>query len=225
MKQCPQLVIDASYTTLFTGLLNPDGSWLDTQSIEGPALETLFQAVNQLIDSTQTELQNIEQFVYCAGPGSTLGLRLCAMAIETWSRLKTPRAQLSTYQSLDLAAFQIIKDHPHISNFTLISDWKKNFWNCIHVNNGQLATIQQTDHIELAANTNPIFHLPQRKGWLSAPPNAQTIEYRPENLPEALKLGLKLKTTKQVELFNAGSNTFAKWVPERHRTPSTPANA
>ena len=100
----PALVIDASGPSVCVGLLADDRNWLAHTEAPGAALECLFPAVEATLNTAQLRFEQLRSFIYCEGPGSVLGLRLCAMAIETWSRLYPTAAQLYSYNSLQLCA-------------------------------------------------------------------------------------------------------------------------
>ena len=87
------LVIDGSGSAVFTGLLDADNQWLAKVEANGAPLEELFPAMEVALTESGLSLADIDSYIYCEGPGSVLGLRLCAMAIKTWSRLYPKSAQ------------------------------------------------------------------------------------------------------------------------------------
>jgi tRNA threonylcarbamoyladenosine biosynthesis protein TsaB len=213
----PTLVIDGSDSVVFVGVLGLNGNWLAHSEQAGTPLESLFPAIEATLDAAQLTLAGIRSFIYCEGPGSVLGLRLCAMAIETWSRLHPQSAHYYAYNSLQLAAALICVDTPGLDQALLISDWKKGTWNALKIRNGQPSVTEVADDTTIANWTESIYHLPQRKGWQQPPANATAVEYRPDRLTEAFQL---LRPTESVELYASGVNIFQKWTPERHRAPT-----
>ena len=213
----PTLVIDGSGPVLFAGVLDSDGAWLAKSELTGAPLESLFPAVEATLKAAQISLSEIRSFIYCEGPGSVLGLRLCAMAIETWSRLHREAAHYYVYNSLQLTAALICVDTPEIDNALLVSDWKKGAWNAVKIKDGQPGPTEVADDAMINEWTGPLYHLPQRKGWQKPPVGATTVEYCPQRLAEALD---QLKPTKGVALYASGVNVFQKWTPERHRAPA-----
>lgn len=214
----PTLVIDGSGSAVFAGVLGQDGQWLSQSEQAGAPLESLFPTVEATLEAAQLSLADLRSFIYCEGPGSVLGLRLCAMAIETWSRLHTESAHYFAYNSLQLTAALICEDMPGIESALLVSDWKKGAWNAVKIQNGQLGPTEVADDATIANWTEPLFHLPQRKGWQKPPANATPIQYSPQRLAEVLHT---LKATQNVELYASGINVFQKWTPERHRAPTS----
>ena len=213
----PTLVIDGSGSAVFAGVLGQDKQWLATSEQEGAPLESLFPSVEATLEVAQLALSDIRSFVYCEGPGSVLGLRLCAMAIETWSRLHPESAQYYAYNSLQLTAALTCADTPELDNALLVSDWKKGAWNAVSIHQGQPGSTEIADDAMIADWTGPLYHLPQRKGWQKPPVGSTTVDYRPLRLPEALD---RIKSTEGVELYASGINVFQKWTPERHRAPT-----
>lgn len=214
----PTLVIDGSGSAVFAGVMGTNGKWLAHSEQDGAPLESLFPAIEATLAAAQLILADIRSFIYCEGPGSVLGLRLCAMAIETWSRLHPESAHYFTYNSLQLTAALICKDTPGIDPALLVSDWKKGAWNAVKISDGQPGTTAVADDATLANWTGPLYHLPQRKGWQKPPASAIPVEYHPDRLAEVFHLP---RPTKSVELYASGINVFQKWTPDRHRAPTS----
>ena len=211
----PTLVVDGSSPSTFVGLLAARGEWLARVSRKVAPLEGLFPMVETALHSAECKLSNVNGFIYCEGPGSVLGLRICAMAIQTWGYLSKPKAEYFHYNSLELTAALIVLDETELTRALLISDWKKDTWHSIEINQGNVGTITSiNDQTVREWNEGPLFYLPQRKGWQRAPANAITLEYSPHRLPEATHL---LRATKTIELYASNMSVFQKWVPQHHR--------
>jgi len=213
----PALIIDGSGSDVFAGVLGDDGAWLATSKRAGAPLEQLFPSVEAVLQDAGLKLSALQSYIYCEGPGSVLGLRLCAMAVETWSRLYPQSAHYFAYNTLQLCAQLLCKDHDLPAKTLLVSDWKKGAWNAIHIENGIIGATTVADDATIAEWDGAVYHLPQRKGWQKPPANAQTITYAPERLPDLLNNPNWLRETNRVELYSSGVNTFAKWTPDRHR--------
>ena len=215
----PALVIDGSGASIFVGLLGTNGKWLAQVHQKSAPLEGLFTSVESALYSAQCQITDIRSFIYCEGPGSVLGLRLCAMAIQTWGRLCecASTASYLSYNSLELTAALMVLDIPGINDALLISDWKKNAWNSILIKEDQSGAIVTLDNQAVSNwEKGSLFYLPQRKGWQIVPEHATTLEYSPQRLTEVMQL---LKKTKKIELYASNMNVFQKWVPQRHRAP------
>lgn len=212
------LVVDGSGASVFAGLLGTNGKWVARNSEVVSPLEGLFPVVEKVLQSAQLKISDVRNFIYCEGPGSVLGLRLCAMATQTWGYLCDSTINYIAYNSLELTAALAMRDYPDVSHALLISDWKKNAWNSIELVKGKLGAVTTIDDQSVnSQESKPLFYLPQRKGWQKVPQRANELEYSPQRLPEALQL---LKKTKTIELYASNMNVFKKWVPQRHRAQS-----
>lgn len=212
----PALVIDGTGSSTFVGVLGPEAQWLARQNSGAAPLESLFETVERVLEDAEIDFDSLQAYVYSEGPGSVLGLRLCAMAIETWSRLYPQSAKRFAYNSLQLAAGEILQKQPSIHSAYVISDWKKDLWNGVEIRRGRIAATKPVPITELSTFNGSIFHLPARKGWQDPPEFAKTIRANPHALPELLHWPDLLKATESVQLYNAGANTFQKWTAKRH---------
>jgi tRNA A37 threonylcarbamoyladenosine modification protein TsaB len=212
----PALVIDGSSASTFVGILGVDLHWLGYTCSGKPPLESLFTTVESVSKEADLPLGNLRAYLYTEGPGSVLGLRLCAMAIETWSRLFPHSANYFAYNSLTLVAAQVLSQSPETRDALILSDWKKDLWNAVAIKSGQIQDPAPVTPETLVSSQSPLYHLPARKGWQSPPREAQRIEARPDRLPQLLNTPDLLKRTQGVQLYSAGSNTFQKWTARRH---------
>jgi tRNA threonylcarbamoyladenosine biosynthesis protein TsaB len=211
------LVIDGSGGNVFAGVLDSRDQWRGRVRHEGAPLESLFPAIESSLATAGIDLSQIGGYLYCEGPGSVLGLRLCAMAIETWSRLYPQSAQLQKYNSLQLCALVLLEDTPGLTDALIIADWKKGAWNAVRIRGGTAGPTEVVVDDALAAWRGALHHLPQRKGWQSPPAGAQRIDYDPARIAGLRHHPALLQATDGVQLYNSGINTFQKWTPARHR--------
>ena len=213
----PALVIDGSGASTFVGVLGEDRRWLAAEQSGSAPLESLFPTAEMVLEAAGLGLDSIQSFVYSEGPGSVLGLRFCAMAIETWSQLTPNRPKLFAFNSLQLAAVNLIRARPETRDALVISDWKKTAWNAVKIEGGEIGPSEPVSTEDLQEWEGQVYHLPARKGWQEAPNGARRIDSTAEALPDLLDGPEILKPTKEVELYSSGVNTFQKWTPERHR--------
>ena len=127
------LVIDGSGSTVFVGLLDAENRWLAKAQRVGSPLEELFPIIEAVLTESGLSLRDIGSYIYCMGPGSVLGIRLCAMAIETWSRLYPKSVQYYKYNSLLLSAHALLHATPDLRDALIVSDWKKGAWNALYL--------------------------------------------------------------------------------------------
>ncbi len=218
------LVIDGSGAQVFVGLIDVEGKWLarstEIEIARGAPLERLFPTVDAVLQKAKSELTDISSYLYSEGPGSVLGMRLCAMAIRTWTHLYPESNFLKSYNSLQLTASLALLDNPQTKDALLVSDWKKDTWNSIQISDKKISSVKPVSSETLKEWDGTVWHLPQRKGWQPPPDSAVTLEYTPERIDEIVAQHSLFKETNGVKLYSAGSNVFKKWVPERHRAIS-----
>ncbi len=216
MKQKIELVIDCAGSSIFVGVLDHKFNWQSQISCEGTALENLFSSVEAALKNAGIKLSSLSGFVYCEGPGSVLGLRLCAMAIETWRRLYPNCSELYKYNSLQLSSLILLEDNADLKDALIVSDWKKGAWNSIQIRATYTEKLKVIDDDALKLWNGKLYHLPQRKGWQSPPLEAKTLLYSPERISELRLHTAAFKATDQVDIYNNAANTFQKWTPKRH---------
>ena len=211
------LVIDGSGSKVFAGILDAENRWLVKLERDGSPLEELFSVIEAVLTESGLSLTEIGSYIYCMGPGSVLGLRLCAMAIETWARLYPKSAQYYKYNSLQLSAHALLYATPDLKDALIVSDWKKGAWNALYIKGGHVGATEVIDDGALNDWENLIYHLPQRKGWQSPPDKVQTLVYDPSILDAIHDAEGLLQITDRIELYSSGFNTFQKWTQTRHR--------
>ena len=211
------LVIDGSGSSVFAGLLDAENQWLAKVSRDGTPLEELFPVIEVALTESGLSLRDIGSYIYCEGPGSVLGLRLCAMAIETWSRLYPRSAQYYKYNSLQISAHALLHSKPDLQDALIVADWKKGAWNALNIKGRHVGATEVIDDATLGDCEDLIYHLPQRKGWQSPPDKVQTLRYDPSILDTIRDTSGLIRMTDRIELYNSGINTFQKWTPTRHR--------
>ena len=211
------LVIDGSGSKVFAGILDAENRWLVKLERDGSPLEELFSVIEAVLTESGLSLTEIGSYIYCMGPGSVLGLRLCAMAIETWARLYPKSAQYYKYNSLQLSAHALLYATPDLKDALIVSDWKKGAWNALYIRGGHVGATEVIDDGALNDWENLIYHLPQRKGWQSPPDKVQTLRYDPSILDAIRDASGLLQITDRIELYSSGINTFQKWTQTRHR--------
>lgn len=216
MKQKIYLVIDCSSSNIYAGVLDHKNQWRSQISREGTALENMFLAVEDTMQDARIKLSDLSGFIYCEGPGSVLGLRLCAMAIETWRRLYPNCNELLKYNSLQLSAQVLLQDNVDLKDALIVSDWKKGAWNSIQITAALPQKIVVIDDNTLTNFNGKLYHLPQRKGWQRPPPKAQTLLHSPGRIADLRLRTSALKAVDQVEIYNNSVNRFQKWTPTSH---------
>ena len=81
------LVLDASSPIIQAGIATDNG-WRKITYSKNPALNGGFETVSTLLQGLDIKISQVDAIFFCAGPGSTLGLRLTLAFIKT-QNLKT----------------------------------------------------------------------------------------------------------------------------------------
>lgn len=210
------LCIDACSPTLFVGLWQ-NGAWLAHASSDEQALEGIFSLCTHVLEKAGCPLSRIEGFFHAEGPGSILGIRLAAMAIQTWKALPEWRdAHIYGYRSLPVAGACLAAASAGIETpFHVISEGRQKAWNCWSSNHPERIEILETNAIP--APPQAVYYLTQRKGWNKAPEHAIPFKPDPGKHPGVLAMPGILTLRQEPEIFNAAANAYQKWTPERHR--------
>ena len=103
------LVIDVSSTVIQIGIPNKN-NWNELCISEKQAMDGLFQCVDQL----DINLRKVDGLFFCAGPGSTLGLRLALAFAKTLQWVRKNELKLFSYNALDLACKMSDKPPPFL---------------------------------------------------------------------------------------------------------------
>lgn len=215
----PALVIDGSCPQLFTGILKHTDTWSAQRNAIGAPLEYLHKSVAGVLDESAIQLADIRSFIYCSGPGSILGLRLCAMAIKTWQFTAQHPVKLWAYDPLQLAAYQYLESQTIEDNCWIICAWKQDYWHQVHVQNGYVQSTQVIRQAELEDYNGPLYYMQQRKQWKQTPGSTR-LEFQPENMHQVLGSAQWLQAVSEASLSELGQSQFEKWNAQAHHAPS-----
>lgn len=213
----PLLLTDCSAPGVRAGILGEHG-WLAYVKLEGETGSKLFKAVKQLLAETNLQLKELQSFVYCEGPGSTLGIRINSMALRTWTSISPIVQTIYTYRSLEAAGMLIALERKDENTFTVLSDLRKNSWNALRFD-------QETDSDEIrVASAEELSDWPETRYFIKQrihspgmPPGAELIDYDLEALGPQPHFLASLRKVEKPEIFQTTTTEFQKWTPNRHR--------
>ena len=214
------LVMDASCPRTQVALLR-DGILLQSAHKETPAMESLLKLVQELTATSGIPLRDIQNYIYCAGPGSILGIRLSIMAIKTWASLyNIPSNSIFHFYSLSMAAAHSMSENDAATNecFLVCSEWKKNYWNTFPCEQGDLTAeveVRTTDQLRDFKGLKLL--LQQRKIWNQPPEDFVPVSYS-LNLLESSDLRRQLlHPARKWEVYTPDEKQYATWSGERHK--------
>jgi tRNA threonylcarbamoyladenosine biosynthesis protein TsaB len=211
------LCLDASSPVVHVGILS-DGRWQALKKSRAESINAIFAGTAKCLRETGRELKGIDGFVFCEGPGSILGIRLAAMAINTWRNLpEIGPIPIAAFGSLQAVA--AILERGGVSRpFNVISDYRKNLWNLLSISaSSPPAPIVSAGPDEIAALSGQVYHIPTR-AFGSAPPKcARQLDYDLTELPVIARNPGFLRPVEFADSIQTNLPVYRKWQARRHR--------
>jgi len=213
----PLLITDCSTLGVQAGILGSNG-WLAFARPEGEVASALFAAVKSVLQEADLTLSSLAGFGYCEGPGSTLGIRINAMAIRTWNSLQNDSKPCFAYKSLEAAMLMVEARETNQNPYALFSDLRKDCWNGIRIDND--STIPPIEVVEKRSLNNwpaTRWFLRQRLYSPGPPPEAEALEYDLVGLGDSEAFISRFRAVQKAGVFQTAITEYKKWVPQRHR--------
>jgi len=204
------LVLDAVSLRVQVGLLRAGQPTVCEQSND-EAGRGLFQAAETLLTGAGVNVDVIDAFIFCEGPGSMLGTRTIAMALRTWLTLK-PRP-VYRYQSLALAGIAEWRRAPRA--FTLIADARRESWHAQTVSaNGELGNLARkaTDALPSGELLTPAGF----RVWSKPPPHVTDCNYTLADLLASAVDADLFQVTDAPDVFQPDAPDYKKWSAQPH---------
>lgn len=207
----PILVLDAASTQVQVGLLRADvpGIWRESGEEAGKGL---FAGVAACLEAAGCELDAINGFVFCDGPGSMLGIRTAAMAIRTWLVLR-PR-NVFRYSSLGLIAHHMARSERH--DFSVIADARRETWHAVVVRHGSAEAPQRIPNAELGTFSGRLFLPRVFRVWTTPSRPTEDVSYTISTLFEAGIDAPLFSATEAPDGFQAEPPVYKKWTAQVH---------
>lgn len=210
------LVLDASSPKVLTGLWQ-GGRWIACRTTQTQALDGLFEGAHHCLKEAGLPLEAVQGFIHCEGPGSVLGVRLSAMAIEGWKALPTwKNCPIFVYNRLALVAATLNEPEP----FSLISESRQARWNVYHSASGEMSLIGDDD---ISTLPGKCFHFPQRKGSHQLPRELPIVDPDLEKIPDIFLTPGLLRKEDHPAVYSPDQPNYQTWTPVRHRKTAPPS--
>jgi tRNA threonylcarbamoyladenosine biosynthesis protein TsaB len=208
------LLLDASTPFFHAGVIE-GGKWLSFERCQGDAVTLLPAMAERALHNGGVDLADIKSLLHCEGPGSLLGLRLCAMMMETWRVLpETAGAKLFSYRSLSVAAAVLsitIKE-----NFVVTTQFRKGSY-CVFASDGTDRGV--CEESELPAQGGNLYVIPQ-KNQKTLPSCSKCFEYDIAPLPTIIAAKpMILAATSKATAFSPHLSEYKLWDGRRHSAP------
>ncbi len=212
------LLLDASAPRVQVVLFRPQASSPTIYyGAKEPALTSLFRGISHCLAEADETLEGASALHLCAGPGSTLGLRIAATLAKTLLREATPAPTLHLYNALDLAAHFLAP----VPEIPLVAPYKvgKRLLR-LPVDASPIGQIQILAEDDPTLQDPQALHLPGRKTSSPPPTEASTLHYDLSRLPSDPELLAPiLRPADTPEIFSPEAPEFRKWTPARNLAP------
>ena len=210
------LLLDASAPVLHAGVI-ADGNWVCLEKERGDVITTLPAMVKKALQESGIPLTQIKSFVHCEGPGSLLGLRLCAMMMETWRAMPgTENARLFVYRSLQIAA--AILTEKGAGKFSVVTQFRRGGF-CLCASDGTEREIVGEDGFD--AENGDIFAILQKNQHL-LPPEMKIFDYDLAPLPGIMAGTPELfRPSERAEAYSPKLSDYKLWDGKRHTAPKS----
>ena len=217
MKDQTLLFLDASSLQVQVGILR-GFEWLAFCECEREALDSLFSGIKGCLNSAKLRLEDLRGFVFCEGPGSVLGIRLAAMAINGWRSLPSHcKAPVFAYYSLEAAAHLLLQRGVQ-PPFSLISDYRRDLWNLITVFcDGGVSALSRVRAEEVRMLDQSLFYLNQRKQNNPPPSSIRNCNYTFAAAPRIFEESGLLRRVDGALPYSPEKPSYAKWNAQRHQ--------
>jgi tRNA threonylcarbamoyladenosine biosynthesis protein TsaB len=210
------LILDAASTEVQVGLLRT-GCLADWSRSTDEAGRSIFKGTKAVLQAASQELEDVGAFVFCAGPGSMLGIRTVAMALRTWQVLK-PRP-IYSYQSLAVAGYFVWGQTPGRA-LTVIADARRDTWHHQAVAaDGRLSALQRLPAAALPEGD--LFTPGNFRSWSPPPRPATVISYDLAQIFPRLGEGDFFHAAESPDAFQHEAPEYQKWSARIHQPAAT----
>jgi tRNA threonylcarbamoyladenosine biosynthesis protein TsaB len=190
------LVLDAASARIQVG--DGKSTWVSSLDEAGVGV---FTGIEQL----GVDLDAVDAFVFCDGPGSVLGIRTVAMAIRTWCVVK-PRPVYS-YCSLAVVAHGL--GNPALG---VIADARREAWHHFQLGGG----LRRIPATEL---TGELLMPDDFRHWSALPPRVSRCPYLLAELFPRIAGHDLFHPTDAPDAFLHEEPSYVGWTPKIHRAP------
>lgn len=203
------LVLDVSTANVQVGIAKENG-WKKIVENSNSPMDGVFQSVAQLFEELEMGIKQIDSIFFCAGPGSTLGLRLTLAFVKTVQWECENKLALYSYNALDLAS-QMVTPSPVFVQAPFRMGWRIVRSSSNQHPIGKKEIFKSEEALKKFPSS---VHLqdPRRKINSIEPDNI--LEYR-LNKMNGLSDLIKISEPKEeLEIYSPRPPEFKKWVPE-----------
>ncbi len=194
------LVMDAASARIQVGLVAAEETtrWACSNHEAG-------RGVFECVEALGIDQASIGALVFCAGPGSILGIRTTAMLVRTWNILH-PRSSYS-YSSLNLVAHAIKR-----TDVSIIADARRESWHCQTLGSPIKRVASEDLRGELIMPAG-------FRHWSTLPDNLAMTSYDLAQLLPTIEDADLFSINESPDAFTHSEPSYKTWTPQIHRAP------
>jgi tRNA threonylcarbamoyladenosine biosynthesis protein TsaB len=212
------LLIDSSSARVEVGLLRREAGAVWCQSPREAGI-AIFECVADALAKAGISVRDVGAFVFCEGPGSTLGIRTAAMTLRTWQATGSTGRPAFAYRSLELVA-QDLRSAGVRSPFAVVADARRNAWHFIETGaDNIIGLLQRVPRARVADYPGDLFMPDDFRAWAPPPRPARSVPYSPVRLWQRQSEADLLHPAPQPDAFLHEESAYAVWTPQIHRAP------
>lgn len=199
------LVLDVSSPSIQVGIAKKDG-WLKLATSKKQALDGIFQLVKKL----EINLHKVDGVFFCAGPGSTLGLRLALAFIKTLEWERQGELKLFSYNALDLAC-RMMKQDPQFLQAPFRLGWRLVRSSPDKKAIGKIEIFERDEALEKFPGS---LHFEDSRDQSSTIPQDNLLKYDLNKTKGLKDLYLVSEAKNELKVFSPLPPNFKKWNPQ-----------
>ena len=181
----------------------------------GEAGEQVFLGVNDVLALAGIDLDAVDAFIFCDGPGSVLGIRTTAVALRTW-RVVRERPSYA-FCSLTVVAKKIALSDGR-RDCAVIADARRDTWH--HVAIDAAGTISNLHRLPTTALSGALVMPEGFRQWTQLPAQVTTVPYSLATLLPPLAETELFYSAPEPDAFLHEEPVYKTWTPQVHRAPS-----
>ena len=203
------LILDVSSPCVQVGIASENG-WIKIIDCPAPPMQGVFESVTELIRELKISASEIDAVFFCAGPGSTLGLRLALAFVKTLQWQRKNDLQLFSYNALDLAS-QMMDASPHFLQAPFRMGWRiiRSSPNANPI--GQKVILETEEALKKFPSS---IHLEDPRKKSSGPQMDNILQYKLEKVRGLCTLLSVSELTEELKIYSPRPPEFKKWIPQ-----------
>lgn len=213
------LVLDAASTRVQVGLLRTRqlASWHSAEVESGTGL---FIGVEDVLKKSGLNMAEIGAFIFCEGPGSTLGVRTVAMAVRSWQTIAARPCPAYRYQSLPLLAQELARSSPTVP-CAAVADARRDSWHCVQIDpTRSVGPLQRLASPALATLPGELWQPNSFRSWANPPRPTLDYPYDVSALLAAHADADLFTATDAPDAFQHTAPDYKKWSAQIHSSPT-----